>query len=78
MGIRGGNRRREGPVKRKKVGRRHNGIPLNPYEQIDEESDEQYDEDTDLVPFEGQDFEFAEVDRDGKVFNASGERPQQP
>ena len=72
VGLRGGQRRKDPPKRRKKIGRRHNGIPLNPYENIGEESSEIEDDD-ELIPFEDTDFE--QVDRDGKVFNASGIKP---
>ncbi len=58
MGLRGGNRRqRKGPAKRRKRIPRHNGIPMNPYENVDAEDeqdqdDESSEEDPDLVPFE--------------------------
>ncbi len=58
MGLHGGNRRqRKGPAKRRKRIPRHNGIPMNPYENIDGEDEQDQDdqsseEDPDLVPFE--------------------------
>lgn len=79
MGLRGGNRRqRKGPAKRRKRIPRHNGIPMNPYENIDEEDEQDQDdqsseEDPDLVPFEDQDELLDDQSfRDGKITNYGG------
>ena len=58
---------------------------MNPYEQDLEalpedelEFDDDYgDEDDELVPFEGQDLSDENL-RDGKIYNASGQKPQEP
>ena len=97
LGLRSGNRRRRkknGPPRRKRVngmggvgGRRNNssrqnGIPMNPYENLEadtEDFEEEYgeeedeDDDEDYV-FEDQDFEEMPA-RDGKVFTADGSKP---
>jgi len=78
IGLRGGNRRqRKAPPKKRKKIPRHNGIPMNPYENIAEvsEEDEDSEEELDLVPFEDQDDLLDESFRDGKVYNYGGQKP---
>ena len=85
------NRRnaRNGRRKGTTAGRsRHNGIPMNPYEDLDAIEEEQqledgldedygeeddYDEDG-LLPFENQDELLDENFRDGNVYNYSGNK----
>jgi len=52
---------------------------MNPYENMDEEdlSDNDSD-DVDLVPFEEHDELLNENFRDGKIYNYSGSKPQEP
>ena len=82
MGLHGSNRRgtgRKGPPSRRKrirPGQRHNGIPMNPYENLDEQDD------NDLFDYGEEmydDFDEFEMDEDhytdGKVYNASGNKP---
>ena len=79
MGLRGGRRRRnnEAPSRRKRIRPRgrSNSIPMNPYEDLDEDDEE---EDLDLLPFEDQDELLNENFKDGKVYNYSGGKTQKP
>lgn len=52
MGLHGGARRKDPPMRRKKVGRRHNGIPPNPYDQLALQSGESDYDEEELIPFE--------------------------
>ena len=74
MGLRGGRRRRNNqpPSRRKRIrprGRQSNAIPMNPYENMDEDEE---DDDLDLLPFEDQEELLDEDFRDGNVYNYSG------
>ena len=77
-----GNRRKNPPQRKKRVRPQHNGIPMNPYENIDpseEDKIESEDEDADdLVPFEDQEELLDENFRDGNVYNYSGNKKQEP
>ena len=74
-----GRRRREPPSRRKRIRPRHNGIPMNPYENMDENDISGNDsDDEDLVPFEEHDELLNENFRDGKIYNYSGNKPQEP
>ena len=87
IGLRGGNRRqRKAPPRRRKRIPRHNGIPMNPYQNIagnendeDLEDDGSSEEEPDLVPFEDKgELDNDETFRDGKITNYGGQNPQQP
>ena len=80
-----GNRRKKPPQRKKRVRPQHNGIPLNPYENLDPyaeeeeiESEDDEDADDDLVPFEDQEELLDENFRDGNVYNYSGNKKQEP
>jgi len=51
---------------------------MNPYEQdleaLAEEEEEFFSDDDELIPFEGQDLSDENL-RDGKIYNASGQKP---